>query len=383
MRAAPVLGPRALNRALLERNLLSRRVAMSAAAAMEHLVGLQAQEPDAAHYGLWARLQGFEPGELDRLMERREAARGSLMRATLHLATARDFLTLRSVVRPVLERAFWSGSPFGKLATAQGVDIPAVLAAGRAALEERPRTGAELGRVLAEQWPGPDPSVLQYVVRYLEPLVHVPPRGLWGAKGKVLLTTAERWLGQPAAPHTAPDEVVLRYLAAFGPAGVADVRAWSYLTDLKEVLERLRPRLRTFRDERGRELFDVPGAPLPDADTPAPPRFLPWFDNVLVAYDDRSRMVADRHRQRIVGELGRPPLLIDGFVRAFWKLERDPGGVTLVIEPFETVTDAERAAVEEEAELLLDFAAPETERRDVRYVGEWAPTAARGRAGGS
>ena len=189
----------------------------------------------------------------------------------------------------------------------------------------------------------------------------MPPRGLWGASGQATWTTAGAWLGRPIATDTAPDEMVVRYLAAFGPSTSSDIQAWSGLTGLKTVIERLRPQLRGFRDEKGRELLDLPGAPLPDAETPAPPRLLPEFDNLILAHADRSRVVADEHR----GVVGTSFFLVDGFVEGTWKVVRSRAKATLQLNPFRPLTKVESTALIGEAARLLDFSLPEIGSRSV------------------
>src|SRR5919202_38429 len=272
-----VLTLRELNRATLERQMLLRRWKLSAAETIEHLVGMQAQAPNPPYVGLWTRLAGFHPNELARLITERHAVRIALMRNTVHLVSACDCLKLRPLLQPILDRGVYANRTHR--AGIEGVDIEALIAAGRALLEERPRTAKELGELLKERWPERDAASLARTIRHLVPLVQVPPRGVWGKSGQATHTTVEAWLGRPLDPDPSLEEMVVRYLGAFGPATVKDVQTWSGLTRLGEVTDRLRSHLRAFRDEQGKELFDLPDAPRPDPDTPAPPRFLPQFDN--------------------------------------------------------------------------------------------------------
>jgi hypothetical protein len=190
------------------------------------------------------------------------------------------------------------------------------------------------------------------------PLVHPPPSGTWGRFGATPFTLAEDWLGAPLAPAPTPRELVGRYLAAFGPATVMDMQAWSGLTRLREVVEALRPRLRVLHDEAGRELLDLPDAALPDPDTPAPPRFLAEVDNLLLAHADRRRVMTDEHRKRVIdGAWVKATVLVDGFVRGTWRIERQPGAATLHVELFEAVAERDRSALAEEGARLLAFAA--------------------------
>jgi len=364
------LDQRALGRALLARQLLLDRQPVSAAAAIDHLVGMQAQVPLAPYVGLWSRVAGFRTDDLAQLLLDRQAVRMSLMRATLHLVGDADALAVRPVIQPVLERGLF-GSIFGR--GIAGLDLEALLAEGRELLAERPLTRVELGRLLGRGRPDRDEASLAYAVTYLVPLVQVPPRGVWGASGAARWTTVEAWLGRPAGTDPTPDSVIRRYLAAFGPATVADLRSWSGLAGLRDALERLRPQLVTYRDPRGRELFDVPDGLLPDPGIAAPVRFLPEFDNVLIAHDDRSRVIPDRHRTTVVTSLGQPTFLVDGLVAGFWRIAREDGAARLVVSPFEPLRGPDREALEAEGRDLLAFAAGDAARHVV-HVGE--PSAA-------
>jgi hypothetical protein len=351
-----VLGPRALGRATLERQMLLRRWRISPAAALERLVGMQSQVPGPPYVGLWTRLENFDPHELSALISDRGAVRIAAMRATVHLLTARDCLRLRPVVQPVLDRSLYTGSPFGRQLA--GMDIDALVAAGRAIVDERPRTTGELAAALGARWPDRDPASMAAGIRNLVPLVQVPPRGLWGRGGRTICTTAEAWLGRPLATDPAPDAMLSRYLAAFGPATVADMRTWSGLTRIGEVIDRLRPRLRTFIDVHGRELFDLPDAPRPDPAAPAPVRFLPEYDNLLLSHADRSRVVADPHRARVMtGGVIRATVLVDGFVHGTWKVLRGGGRATLAVTLFGDVGARDTAELTAEGNRLLRFVA--------------------------
>jgi hypothetical protein len=356
-----ILSKRALNRSLLARQLLLERVDLPAVEVIERLVGMQAQNPLDPYTALWSRVRAFEPAELSTLLAERRAVRvTAVMRTTIHLLSAADALAIRPLMQPVAERA-WRYSPFVR--QLHGLDVDAAVAAGRELLAERPHTASELGRRLQERWPDRDPGALAYAIRFLVPLVQPPPRGLWGGRGPAMLETTTRWLGAPLDPAPSIDELVLRYLAAFGPATAKDVQVWSWLTGMREVLERLRPRLRTFRDENGRELFDVSDAPMPDADTPAPVRFLPEFDNLLLSHDDRSRVL---DRKFGSGDWLRGTFLVDGFVAGTWRLDASVGQATLTIHPFAALAPIDRAEVEEEAERLASFLAADARTREIR-----------------
>ncbi|HKG58067.1 MAG TPA: winged helix DNA-binding domain-containing protein [Candidatus Limnocylindrales bacterium] len=367
----PVLTRRQLNRALLERQLLLRRAEMPVEAAIEHLVAMQAQNPHDPYVGLWSRLSRFDPLALSRLIEERRAVRAvAMLRTTIHLLTARDWVALRPVLQAVQERGFWTGSPFGR--RIRGIDVDAVLAAGREILDEEPRTAAALAKLLGARWPGVDATALSYAVRYLVPLVQVPPRGLWGRAGQPVLATPETWLGESVADDSLPDSMILRYLRAFGPASVMDVQAWSWLTKLREPMERLRPELRTFRAEDGRELFDVRDGALPDPDTPPPPRFLPQYDNVLLSHKDRSRIAGDasvwlRTTAAPDTVFTGGTFLVDGFLAGGWKVERDGERATLNLMPVRPLARADAAALEEEGVALLALLAADATARDVRF----------------
>jgi hypothetical protein len=368
---APVLSRRQLNRSLLARQWLLARRDATAEQAIEHLVGMQAQEPFDPYTALWSRLRAFQAEELSDLIATRRAVRApSMMRTTIHLVTARDWLRLRPVLQVVQEQGF-RGSPFFR--NLDGVDLDAVSAEGRRLLDERPRSGNDLGKALAEQWPGRDPASLGYAVRSRVPVVQVPPRGLWGKRGGPVLASGETWLGQSVGTDDAPDAMIVRYLAAFGPATAADVQTWCWRTRLGPVLERLRPQLRTFRDEAGRELFDVEDGPMPDPDTPAPVRFFPTYDNIYLSHKDRRRILDDHASWTTApsqfNEIFRyGSFSVDGFVVGGWRFVRDPkaGRATVVAIPMVPLAASAQRDVEAEALALAEFLAPELTDRDVR-----------------
>ncbi len=373
MRQPDVLGPRELNRALLARQfLLSPPGPRGVTETVEHLVGLQAQAPFPPYYGLWSRIAGFRPADLADLIESRGVVRIALMRGTLHLVSARDCLPLRRLMQPVLDGAFRNFH--GK--RLPGVDVTAVAAAGREFVESEPMTFRQLGDALARRWPDSPPADLAQAVRAAVPLVQVPPRAIWGRSGQSLHTSAESWLGEPE-PDTGQDRdlswLVTRYLAAFGPATVRDMQAWSGLTGLRAAVDAVRSSLVTFRTESGAELFDLPDAPRPTGDTPAPVRLIAEFDNLVLSHADRTRIISEEHRARLATVNGIFPgtVLVDGFVAGKWRLVTAGAAATLTIELWTPAGEPDRTALEAEAARLLDFAAPEAAPRaalELRYA---------------
>ncbi|MGJ6966696.1 winged helix DNA-binding domain-containing protein [Streptosporangium sp. G11] len=341
---------RDLNRATLERQLLLRRTDVPALTVIERLVGLQAQDPDPPYIGLWNRIDAFRLEDLTRLLYRREVVRATLFRGTQHLVAAEDYLWLRPLLQPMLDR--WQKGGFGRFTA--GLDLAELAAAARTILGEGTLTRPELGRALAERWPGRAPVALARSVQGLLPVVHPPPDGTWGRRGATPFTLAE-----PSAR-----ELIMRYLAAFGPATVKDIQAWSGMTRMGEVIEPLRPRLRVFGNEDGRELFDLPEAPRPDPDVPAPVRFLAALDNVVLAHADRTRVVSDDRRGHVIVEAA---VTVDGFVHGLWSVKRDRGTATLVVRLFEPLSGEDEAAVTEEGARLLRFAAPDADGHDIRF----------------
>jgi Winged helix DNA-binding domain len=390
MDSVRVLSLRAVNRALLARQLLLERQVLTAAGpgrtaqvvqTIEHLVGLQAQAPFPPYYGLHSRLDGFLPGDLAALITDRSVVRIALMRGTIHLVSARDCLPLRQLVQPVIERGMRGA--FGRQLA--GVDPGELAAAGRRLVEAEPMSFGHLGQALAAQWPDHPPAALAQGVRTYVPLVQVPPRAVWGQAGQSLHTSAEHWLGWPASSVAGPPELarpaadpaelarlVARYLGAFGPATVRDVQAWSGLTGLKAVLEQLRPSLVTFRDEQGAELFDVPTAPRPDENTPAPVRLVAEFDNLVLSHAGRARVISPEATRRLSTINGVIPgsVLVDGFVAGMWRLTRSRSAATVTIELFSPVRRLDRAqrdALTAEAERVLAFGAPNA-AHEVRFA---------------
>ncbi len=347
--------------------MLLRRIRIPASDAIERLVGMQAQAPNLPYVGLWARLEAFQHEELSQLVRSRLAVRTSLMRNTIHLVTTRDALRLKPLFQPLHERGFFRGSPWGR--NLKTMNPAPLLAAGREIMAERPRTIAELTKLLAKRFPDQDAPSLAYGVRYLLPMVFATPRGIWQAGGPVALTTVEAWLGRSTGQPISPDDLVLRYLGAFGPASPADMRAWCGLA-FRPAFERLRPGLKVFRDEHGIELFDLPRAPRPAPETNVPVRFLPDYDNILLAHADRTRIMAPGQHLGLFSSNGimKGSVLVDGFVRAGWRPLPSKSETTLVITPFdEAVRRQDVAAVTEEGRRLLAFLAP-GERHRVEFA---------------
>jgi hypothetical protein len=354
-----------LSRATLARQMLLGREKATPVAAMERLAGLQAQWPSPPFIGLWSRVDGFTREKLRRALASHDAVRATLMRGTIHVASAKDYARLRSAIQPVLTRAMTSILK-DRL---QGLDVDALVAEARAYFAEA-HTFGELRDFLVGLHPKGDERAMGFAVRMHVPLVMVPTDAKWSFPGDSKFILAEPWIGEPLAEVSAATSALcLRYFAAFGPASVGDLQTWSGLKKMDEVVAALRPQLVTFADERGRELFDLPEAPRPDGATAAPPRFLPEFDNLVLGHDDRTRFVAKEHRASIYlpGLKVAPTFLLDGFVAGIWKIERSKTGAELVVEPFEALTKKDKDALAAEGEALLRFTDDDAVRRKLVF----------------
>jgi hypothetical protein len=347
------LSNRTLNRTLLQRQLLLERADLAAEDAVAHLVGLQSQTPASPYPGLWTRLDGFDFADLGRLLTERRAVRMTLMRGTLHLVTAQDALLLRPWVQPVLERAF-RGSAYAR--GLAGATREEIVAFGTGLLREEPRTSAALRTAFAARFPEAEPTALAAALHFWCPLVQLPPRGVWGAGGEAVFGLLEDWLGRPlAAPD--PAALVRRYLAAFGPASVADMQKWSGLTGLKEHVSGLRTYTAA---EDGRLLHDLPDGELADPERPAPARYVADFDNLVLGHADRSRVVPEAFRGRVmtVNGIVRGTVLVDGFVAGTWRFVRGRSRASVAVTPFAPLPAQARTALTAEGLRLLSASDP-------------------------
>jgi hypothetical protein len=362
---ADVLAVRDLSRATLARQMLLAREKATVPGAVERLAGLQAQLARPPFIGLWSRVLGFRAEDLARAVRQRKVVRATLMRGTLHLMTAKDYVDLRPALQPML-----SAGMQGVLKDrAQGFDLDGVTATARACLDEQPRTFEELRGVLGKAWPGLDVRALGHAVRTHLPLVQVPDETRWGWPGAASFAVAETWLGRKMGKGGGESALVLRYLGAFGPASVRDAQTWSGMRSLAEAFEALRPQLAVFRDEKGRELFDLKKAPRPPADTQAPVRFLPDYDNLVLAHADRTRIVPEAHRPRLATKNLQVPatFLVDGFVAGSWKIERKRSAAVLALTAFEPLLKKAKAELTTEGKALLAFAEGDAATAEVRF----------------
>ncbi|GAA0590962.1 winged helix DNA-binding domain-containing protein [Actinomadura livida] len=366
-RMTETLSVRALNRATLARQLLLAREPLPVTEAVGRLLGMQAQEPKPPFLGLWTRLDGFQASDLNEALRDRSLVRATMMRATLHLMTSADYTAFRTTMQPMLDGAL---KVLGD--RAKGMDLEKVVPAARALLGQGPRTFNEIRALLQEQFPNVNDRALGYAVRLCVPLAMVPTQDRWGFSRTSQFTLADDWLGAPVADDPALEELMLRYLAAYGPASAADAQTWSGLPDSGAALERLRPGLHVYNDGRGRELFDLPDAPRPGEDVQAPPRFLPEFDSLVLAHADRRRVIADAHRPLLTTKnlRVRAVFLWDGFAQGIWETEYKRKVATLRLRPFDPLPKAALEELTHEGESLLRFLEPDAKETIVTIADD-------------
>jgi hypothetical protein len=334
---------RELNRALLTRQLLLERRRVSVQQAVEKLCALQAQYSPSPYIALWSRVDGFRKEQLTRALELKRVVRSSLFRITLHITSARDY--------PYFA-ATWLRATQASTPRLDNVKLEAAARAVTDLATERPITQEELEDLGTDAMGG-----FRWRTRALAPLVHVPPSGTWRFFGPPRLRAMRAWLGVDLPTREdGAERLVKSYLAAFGPATQDDLIRFAGVRvgDIRPGLDRLE--LRRFRDERGRVLLDLPRAPLPDGDTPAPVRFLPKWDSALLAYaaPERTRILPEKLRATVIAKNGdvAPTVLVDGFVAATWDLDKQG---RLRVNPLRRLTKSERAEVDDEGERVAAF----------------------------
>jgi len=359
-----VLDLRQLNRALLARQMLLQRKKAGVVAAIEQLAGMQAQIPRPPYVGLWTRLEGFARDDLHDAFHGKSVVRATAMRGTIHVLTARDYRRFRPLLAPMLAKG--AQAIVGKRMV--GIDEKAMLASGQAFFSTAAPFDDFRKHLTARKTAG-DIRAIAYTVRMGVPLVIVPDDTTWGFAPSAGFLLADKWLGADKAAASTLEQLVLRYLAAFGPATPGDATVWSGIRGLRDTFEALRPKLVTFRDERKRELFDLPDAPRPDGDAPAPIRFLPEFDNTLLSHEDRRRIIADAHRPVVIYKnlTVRGTFLVDGFVAGLWRAERRGKKAAVVLTSLVKIAKRDGAAIEAEAEQLLEFVEPDAPTKSVRW----------------
>lgn len=363
-----ILTNRQLNRATLARQMLLERSDMSIADAVHFLGGLQAQQSNDPYIGLWSRLRGFTHEALTALIVDRTLARATTMRGTLHLHTADDLVGFRALVQDYLMSMWRSG--FRK--RFNGQDEAVVYREGLKLLKKGPTTIGAVGKALGETFPDADPLALSMMMQMRETLIQVPPTRVWGNGSAPLLERAETWLGK-RKPSLSRIDLVRRYLAAYGPASVKDMQVWCRLTKLSTEFKALEKELLAFEGEDGRALYDLPDAPRPPADTSAPVRFLPLYDNAYLGYDVRRRMLTESDMKRInIFENFKPGVLVDGVISAGYVVSRKKDGARLEIEPYHKLTKTQVREVEAEGEAFLRF----MEEDAASYTVEVQPFAA-------
>jgi len=346
---------RALNRATLARQMLLRRERVNARVAIERLAGMQAQVPKPPFLGLWTRIENFKRDDLAKLIASGDVVRATMMRGTLHLMSKKDYAALRPAIQPALDVILKRGMP---------MDLERVMSEARTFFGKKPHTFEEVREHLAAVFPKYNHRHMAYAARLHLPLLMVPDDSTWSYP-----PDCEFALGGKIGTDTSARELALHYHAAFGPATAIDFQTWSGLAAQRALFDELRPKLVVLRDARGRELFDLPDAPRPDEDVDAPVRFLPEFDNLLLAHADRTRIIADEYRPRVATKNLRilATFLVDGFVAGTWSIQRKKTA-TLTITPFAKLTKSAQKALAEEGERLVRFAEEDAASYEVKFA---------------